>query len=281
MHSGAHGAAEGVAGGRAGGGAVGGRAVGGVVDGAVVDGAVGGAGPVRGASGAAVRLWLLPEEAVGRLSARLGGRTLLTTDERQRLHRLRGAGARRRFIGARLLVRQALSDSTGLPYDQWWFTRTPHGRPEPGPRTGGVRVSLSHTEGLIACVVTRQHACGVDAERTPASPGAVAYLPRHFAAAEQADIAAAPDGRGRAERVAAYWVLKEAYLKACGIGLRRGLGTFAFTPPDRPPVRVTDPLARPAQPWHLEIVRPPTGHVVAVAVAGTCRGPVPRTVLTG
>ncbi len=100
-------------------------------------------------------LWLLPERAVNGFATALGGTRLLTDDERAGLERRSGEGARRRYLGARLLSRYALSACTGRPLDRWRFTRGPHGRPEPQPSADGVRFNLSHCDGLIACVVTR------------------------------------------------------------------------------------------------------------------------------
>lgn len=225
----------------------------------------------------AVDLWLLPEDAVDYFSDRLGGPELLTPEERARMHRMRVPAARRRFLGARLLSRHALSARTGLPPGRWRFAAGPDGRPEPEPAPGGVRFNLSHTDGLVACVVTRQRDCGVDVERTPARTAAAARLPHYFAPAEQAAVEAAPPGR-RAERVAAYWVLKEAYVKALGTGLRRAPESFAFSPPHRPPIEVTDPQAPPDARWRFVLLRPTPGHVLAVAVGGVTEGPLHLTV---
>lgn len=210
-------------------------------------------------------LWLLPEHAVKRFAARLNGLRLLTAEERGRLDRLPTVGARRRYLGARLLCRYALSARTGRPLDGWRFRRGGYGRPEPEPAYDGVRFNLSHTDGLIACVVTQGRACGVDVERTPAS--AAGRLTRHFAAAEQAELAALAPG-GRAARVSELWVLKEAYLKALGTGLHRSLAGFSF-PPRTPQgrIRVDDP-ERPPQAsarWWFDLLHPGPGHILAVA----------------
>lgn len=104
-------------------------------------------------------LWLLPEHAVDRFATALGGTRLLTAPERAGLERRLTAGARRRYLGARLLCRYALSARTGRPPDRWRFRTGEFGRPEPEPEEG-VRFNLSHTEGLIACVVTQGAAAG-------------------------------------------------------------------------------------------------------------------------
>lgn len=211
-------------------------------------------------------LWLLPEAATGAFVARMGGTALLTDDERARCERPLAPGSRLRRAAALLLARHALGAVSGLPAAAWRFRPTPDGRPEPcAPAGTGLRFNLSHTDGLIACVVTDAgRACGVDAERSPAGPDAVAHLPRHFAAPERADLAALTDERARAARVAAYWVLKEAYLKALGTGLRRTLSGFAFTGLPGPRIEVHD-SGRPLAGWQFDLIRPTPQHVVAVA----------------
>ncbi|BBB00139.1 putative phosphopantetheinyl transferase PfaE [Actinacidiphila reveromycinica] len=200
-----------------------------------------GAAPAPDADVPRIRLWLLPERAVPRFAAEVGGLRLLTAEERARHARLPTAGARRRYLGARLLSRHALSADTGLPPERWRFRRGPFGRPEPEPAADGVRFNLSHTDGLIACVVTRDRACGVDVERAPASPEAVGHLARRFSAAERAELAAL-EPAPRQARFSELWVLKESYLKALGTGLTRDLASFSFAGPHPGPGR---PAARP------------------------------------
>ncbi|MEV5438967.1 4'-phosphopantetheinyl transferase superfamily protein [Streptomyces sp. NPDC052682] len=211
-------------------------------------------------------LWLLPEPAADAFTARLGGPALLSAEEQAEWARKRTGAARRRYLAARLLARHALTAASGWPLSAWRFRRTEHGRPEPEPGGHGLRFNLSHTDGLIACVVTGHgRACGVDVERSPAGPDAVTYLPPHFAAEERADLAAAgPDQR--ADRVAAYWVLKEAYAKALGTGLRSALSTYAFTGLADGLIRLRDG-GRPASGgrWQFDLIRPGPGHVLAVA----------------
>jgi 4'-phosphopantetheinyl transferase len=211
-------------------------------------------------------LWLLPELAVDGFATALGGPRLLTEEERARLDRLRGEGARRRFLGARLLARHALSARSGRPPHSWRFRPGPWGRPEPEPPCEGLRFNLSHTEGLIACVVTHGRDCGVDVECAPASPDAVTHLIPHLADAERAELAALPPA-ARAGRLSEIWVLKEAYLKALGTGITRDLAGFTIATPPAGPITVHDPYRPPwaGDAWSFELLRPAPGYVLAVA----------------
>ncbi|GAA3019359.1 4'-phosphopantetheinyl transferase superfamily protein [Kitasatospora albolonga] len=222
-------------------------------------------------------LYLLPERSVDGFAELHGGTGLLTRAERERMDRQRTAGARRRYLGARLLSRHALSDRDGRPVGEWRFAVAASGRPEAEPDGHALRFNLSHTEGLLACLVTEGRTCGVDVEATPARPDAVTHLPRWFAPAERAALAGAAD---RAAAVAAYWVLKEAYLKALGTGLRRELDGFAVSAPWQPPIRLHDPLQPPDSDWKFDLLHPAPGYVLATAVADGTAGRLHQTWIT-
>ncbi|MGY6026546.1 4'-phosphopantetheinyl transferase family protein [Streptomyces spinosirectus] len=210
-------------------------------------------------------LWLLPEAAVSGFAAALGGTRLLTPAERDAHDRRLTQGARRRYLGARLLCRYALSARTGRPVDRWRFTRGVHGRPEPEPADAGVRFNLSHDDGLIACVVTEGGGCGVDVAPTTASGELLAHLGRRLGPDERDQLAGAARG-ARGALASELWVLKEAYLKALGTGLTRGLGSFTVVRHPGSRIAVQDPQQPGADArWCFDLIRPGPRHVLAVA----------------
>ncbi|MFC5850656.1 4'-phosphopantetheinyl transferase family protein [Streptomyces chlorus] len=146
----------------------------------------------------------------------------LSDAERARRDTLCRTQDRALYTAAWGLVRQSLSAAEPwVRPDEWRFQRSSLGRPEVHHPVRGrsLRFNLSHTEGMVACVVTRDARCGVDVER----PGRA--LPLHrltrtvLSAREQREFDLAPPGR-RQELFFRYWTLKEAYLKAIGTGLR-------------------------------------------------------------
>ncbi|WP_369035700.1 4'-phosphopantetheinyl transferase family protein [Streptomyces adonidis] len=228
-------------------------------------------------------LWLLPDSAAESFIARTGGPALLGPAERERCERVIAPPEQQRRLAARLLARHALSARTGRPLNSWRFRTTSDGRPEPEPSTGHrLRFNLSHTDGLTACVVTDAgRACGVDAERSPARADAVAHLPRFFADRERTELATLP-GTERPGHIAAYWVLKEAYLKALGTGLLRDLSTIAFTGLTGGRIRLYDtgePQSA-GEHWQFDLIHPSPGHVVAVAAENSAPGGLITTTLT-
>ena len=213
-------------------------------------------------------LWLLDEAAIDRLDGIAHPERLLSADELERFARLRRDSVRRRFLGGRMLCRHALSAYADVAPADWRFTYGAYGRPEIESNPWGLLFNVSHTEGLLACVVARESLCGVDVELTPARPAAVALADKHFAVAEQAALRSlVPELR--AARFVDYWVLKESYTKALGTGLSRRLSTFAFDLRGDP-IAVHDAERDPeeARRWRFELLRVGRRHACAVAIRG-------------
>lgn len=195
---------------------------------------------------------------------------LLDVDERERYRRFRHDRDRWTFLVAHALVRRALSEVDGRPPAAWRFVQGPHGRPEVAD-AGGPRFNLSHTDGLVACLVTAELACGVDVERVERSTDVPAVARRMFASAE-VDAVLAVTGRARRVRFARTWTLKEAYVKARGTGLVTPTREFELDL-DGPEPRVTflagldDDPAR----WRFGEATPTEEHRLAWAVASEGR----------
>ncbi len=156
-------------------------------------------------------------------------RQLTTPDENERMARFVFERDRWQFLITRALVRTMLSRYATVAPADWRFITNEYGRPEVLDRPAGVadlRFNLSHTDGLIACAVTVGREVGVDVERitravTHDIPG------RFFAPREVADLRALPE-HDQPRVFFDYWTLKEAYIKARGMGLSLPLSDFAF-----------------------------------------------------
>ncbi|MFF0204865.1 4'-phosphopantetheinyl transferase family protein [Streptomyces sp. NPDC005017] len=214
-------------------------------------------------------LWLLPEDTAGVFVERMGEDRLLGEQERVRMERMLMPRRRRQFLAGRLLCRRALSARTGHPVDGWEFPVNEFGRPEPSPGWYGVRFNLSHTDGLVVCVVTDGAACGVDVEG-PLSQESAAHVSRFFSPSERSELAALPTAE-RARRTTELWALKEAYLKGLGIGGRRDFDGFSFAPRGAARITVHDPqhLRDSGPGWWFELLRTASGHTLALAVEGS------------
>jgi 4'-phosphopantetheinyl transferase len=155
--------------------------------------------------------------------------SLLSPEEDARYRRFAFARNRQQFLVGRALVRTTLSRYAGVPPAAWVFAASGHGKPEIAAPAdfAGLRFNLSHTDGLVACAVTAGREVGVDVEdmsRREVSASLARYC---LSAAELAHWEGLSDGERR-EVFFDYWTLKEAYIKARGLGLSVPLHDFSF-----------------------------------------------------
>lgn len=202
---------------------------------------------------------------------------LLSDEERGRADRFRFAADRRRFVLGHAALRLILARYTGAPAAQLSFETNPHGRPELAiPAGTGLRFNLSHTRGLIALAVCHHHDIGVDVERVvPRGPGELLRLASQvFSHLEVQALLGRPEEE-RERRFFQLWTLKEAYIKARGIGLSVPLRAFSFDLADgsRPAIRIDPALQDEAGAWRCLTAQPTGDHWLAVAVRAQGENP--------
>jgi 4'-phosphopantetheinyl transferase len=203
-----------------------------------------------------------------------GLRALLDQGERAREARLVRDHDRALFVVAHALVRLMLSRVGPLEPPEWRFVTNGHGRPEVANLPAGappIRFNLSHTSGLAACAITGDRDVGVDVEYVDR---ALSYdvAARFFAPREVADLEALPE-RIRERVFFDYWTLKEAYIKARGLGLALPLRHFAFvlSPPAPPAITFDDEIDDDPATWQFLQAAPTPVHRLALAVRRTGR----------
>lgn len=172
-----------------------------------------------------IHLWCIADTPLG--ADRLA---CLSPDEQARYERIQAASVKQQYGQTRFGIRRILSlYAPSVPISRWQFVRNAHGRPDlhaPG-LPFGLRFNISHTKGLIVIAVSRDGDIGVDIEGMGRQARALDLAHRYFSARELADLhALAPDAQ--AERFLHLWTLKEAYIKACGMGLAIPLDSFSF-----------------------------------------------------
>jgi len=227
-------------------------------------------------------------------------RDLLSEEEKERHGTFLLEEARRQYITAWALARTSLSRYADIEPLAWRFQRGKHGRPEIIP-PGGVaaygeneasaaadtppaasmpaaavprlRFNLSHSGGLVACLVTLGVDVGVDVESTQRNLDMTRLADRFFSPEEANDVRALT-GAERLERFFAYWTLKEAYLKARGRGLSIPLRQVSFRLAQDATIGVhfDTTLEDREDDWQFEVLRPLRNHLLAAAIR---RGRVP------
>jgi 4'-phosphopantetheinyl transferase len=214
------------------------------------------------------QVWTVPTDEVT-LAARLSPfERLLSADERSAVERYRQSDDRVRFVLARALARVMLSRFAAIHPQEWRFRLTAHGRPEldMAGELSGLRFNLSHTRGLVACGVAPGRDIGLDVEHI-ARPVSHDVASRFFAPAEAARLRALPPA-DQTRAFFDYWTLKEAYIKARGLGLTMPLHQFSFElrTGAAPRVTFTPELADDAASWQFVQSSPTPWHRLAVAV---------------
>ena len=193
----------------------------------------------------------------------------MNPEERARQARFLFDRHRHQFLVARALVRSTLSRYAAVDRRDWRFTNNQWGRPDidPGHGLGDLHFNLSHTDGLIAVAVARSGPeLGVDVEDTWRRSHTDQIADHFFAPAEVAALRALPAERQHS-RFFELWTLKEAYIKARGMGLAISLHNFAYELDGGAIGLTIDPvLGDTTAGWQLLLHSPTERHKLALAV---------------
>lgn len=197
---------------------------------------------------------------------------LLSTDEMARSERFHFAEGRRQFLAARGLLRTTLSQY--CPYiapADWHFGVNEWGRPHiKGRGSGRLDFNLSHTKGCVALAVCRAGSPGIDVEWVERLNDLDDIAGRFFAPGEAATLLALP-AEARRRRFFELWTLKEAYIKARGMGLSIALDSFeiGFPSTGAPTIEFAPGVQDDAARWRFWLPEIGEDHRLALAVADT------------
>ncbi|MCK4412795.1 MAG: 4'-phosphopantetheinyl transferase superfamily protein [Candidatus Eisenbacteria sp.] len=167
--------------------------------------------------------------------------TLLSDEERRRVEGIALPERGRRYAAAHAGVRVVLAACAGLRADRVIFEQGRHGKPRLVGQPG-LRFSLSHSGAWGLIGVSTAGEIGVDIERVRSDLDPERLARRVFSSQEltvwdalatHGSGAAAPGSAAAEEHRRQIflhaWVRKEAYAKARGEGLARGLRSFSVT----------------------------------------------------
>lgn len=199
----------------------------------------------------------------------------LNQAERERCARYLFMRNRIESTAARALARAALSRHADVDPRAWTFGHGEHGKPQiAGPAgTPPLHFNVAHTPGLVVCLVALDRAVGVDAEFLGRSSDIALLARRCLSVAEQQALWALP-ASAQARRFLVHWTLKEAYLKARGIGLGLPLAEITILADDDPATLSGPPTAFTLGPgvgdvparWQLGRCHLTPEHVAAFAI---------------
>lgn len=151
---------------------------------------------------------------------------LLTEEELARVARFKFERHQWEALTTRALVRTALSCYRPVAPGDWRFTANAQGKPTVEPECG-VRFNLSNSVGLVVCLVAEDADVGVDVESHERAGEILKLAPEVFSAREQMQLESLPEAE-KLDQALSLWTLKEAYIKARGLGLALALDQFSF-----------------------------------------------------
>jgi 4'-phosphopantetheinyl transferase len=182
---------------------------------------------------------------------------------------------------ARVHLRETLSRYAPLRPEAWEFVLGEHGKPALANSEGArLCFNLSHAQDLVACAVTLDHEIGVDLEDTNREVEFSELAQRVFSPGELAAFGElAPNER--ATRFFEHWTLKEAYLKARGLGfaLDPRNASFEFGEAGRLRARLGSAAGESAQGWWFALLEFDPAHTLALAARNAGRDPLVRMFL--
>lgn len=184
----------------------------------------------------------------------------LSEVELARYHRYQFDRHKKQLMLGRMLTRSVLSlyDNSVAPGD-WRFELNGYGKPAIHNEQQRLPLffNLSHSGEKLVLAVAGFEDIGVDIEQASRPRRISKIAARYFSAAEAADLLALPE-QDRLQRFYQLWTLKEAYIKACGLGLAISLQHFSYSFPSDAQIVVSFDPARQDDPdrwqfWQLGI----------------------------
>lgn len=198
----------------------------------------------------------------------------LSIEERARRDRLRFAADRRDFTIAHDLLRRALSRClVDMPPAAWRFSTNDCGKPfleSIDPQVRELSFSLSHTRGCVACAITLNAPLGLDVERIDKSQRAQEIADRYFSEKEAGWLRQCSDEL-RNIRFTELWTLKEAFLKAVGVGLSGSLTSVAFRFREPECIEFSAPSTIDPHEWHFALFKPAYNVRLGIVVRSVAR----------
>jgi 4'-phosphopantetheinyl transferase len=223
--------------------------------------------PVSAFSGnhrSVLHLWCAYPDDLLDVTAAEACMVLLSAKERARWQRFRFEHSRREYLATHALARTALSHYRPVAAQDWQFTANAYGKPDLSPDCG-LRFNLSNSAGLAVCLVADAPAeVGVDVEVHARAEKIAEVARKVFSTEEQAQLDALA-GMDRLDRCLSLWTLKEAYIKARGMGMALPLRGISFLFEDSGEVRLEldEELEDNAARWRFRLLNH-AGHRIAV-----------------
>lgn len=199
-------------------------------------------------------------------------RPILSSDECARADRFHAAADATRWTVAHGWLRHILSWYGGAPPGAITFGSGELGKPY--VPNSDIEFSLSHSGGLALVAVARRGAVGVDVEQWDQRIDHLELAGQFFSPYECSSLASLEGHDAIVAGFFAAWTRKEAYMKATGHGIVRGLSHFDVSLAPREPVRLLDDRldVGAVNRWTIAGLDVGAGYSGALAVTAPLRG---------
>ena len=176
---------------------------------------------------------LTTETIDARIEARFAA--MLDPFERAQMEKFKFDQDRCAYVAAHGLLRHSLSARTGYNSGSWRFALSPGGKPfvEEPAAASAIRFSLSHTRTMVAVAIADGYDIGVDVEACGCSNTIdLNIAEKYFTSSEITLLRELSELESKNQIFLELWTLKEAVVKATGLGLSQSLDSFsiAFDP---------------------------------------------------
>ena len=217
-----------------------------------------------------LHLWFIDTDKITSCETIDKYREIVSEEEQARMSQFQFEHSRFQYLITRAATRTILSYYCNSTEPRAWeFGKNRYGKPfvVNYPVDIPIQFNISHSNKLVVLAITREQDIGVDVEYSPKDdcPFDIAY--KYFSTREVSEM----NSLTVEEKIVRFyqlWTLKEAYIKAKGIGLSLPLNKFYFTFPrkDRIEISFETSLVDDAKNWFFWHIRPNPHYQVSVAL---------------
>jgi len=217
-----------------------------------------------------IDLWFCYDETITEPALLRCYHELLNPEEKKQQARFHFAKHRHQYLITRAMVRSVLSlyESHIAPQD-WRFVKNEYGRPSIDNASLNLPLSfnLSHCEQLVVMAVSLVEEVGVDVEYLPRLGNPLEIADHFFSKSELDQLYQLSEGE-RTNRFFDLWTLKEAYIKACGMGLSIPLDHFSYCFDEQQQIDITfvDQRNDVSELWNFWQVKPAISQKTSLAL---------------
>ena len=218
--------------------------------------------------GKQIPVWLIRPELIVNPDTLSEYRLILSKSEKEQMDRFRFPADQHLYLVSHALVRHMLSGYLNIKPQDVQFDRSETGKPtiRVAQNPLNIQFNLTHTRGLAACVVSLDNVCGIDAEQIK-QRNQDGIAKRMYSDTEYRELKTLT-GQEYLEYFYTRWTLREAYVKARGLGMSFPTKNICFKNKDNHvSVDFETKLKQNSDHWQFTLLKPTDEHCLAVAIA--------------